>query len=772
MQDWSISKRIGAITATLLGALTLVALTGIVATLLLSNRMQEMNTAGKEFELTAGVLEDLFESRMAELAYRSRPSAELVDEFRSNVEEVNDVAAQHGDELGKDDILGANWDAVFGAKVQFAAAFDDIVELQQEREDAIAAKLAAETVVQDALASFANTIMFDSNARAEAQLDVAEAEFLNSRIAIEGFLLTNLAADFTNASDAMERANRAVENIQSTLSNAGRLEQLASIQTALANYWTAASSAHAAIVARNDLRAEMTGLAMTIDQEIAAIETELALRQTNVAENASRTSFIVQGVLVIGGLAALLLGFLIAARVSKGITSSIAASVDTMKTLADGDLDVEIDGSDAEHELGDVARALVVFRDNGKEARALQEQQLKAEEDQRKREVEQAEREKLAEEERQRKAEEERKRVILSLKNSIGSVVQAAAAGDFGKRIDTHFDEPELQEMAGAVNQLVDNVEAGVSETARVMAQMAEGNLSDRMIGDFAGKFAELQSNVNGTIDNLSQLVREIASQCMGLGQEVNAMTNQASDLARRAEQQAASLEESSAVMEEMSASAKSSAEGASNASTRASEASNKVEEAGEIVQSAVQAMADIRTASQSIGEIVSVIDGIAFQTNLLALNASVEAARAGSAGKGFAVVATEVRALAQRSGEASQDIKRLIDESSTQVNRGVELVEKTGDTLNEIVGGVREMSTMMEDLATTAQEQATGVAEASNAITQMDAITQKNAALADESRETAGKVRHQAETMEQMVGTFRTSSQDTGEQSRMIAAE
>lgn len=225
--------------------------------------------------------------------------------------------------------------------------------------------------------------------------------------------------------------------------------------------------------------------------------------------------------------------------------------------------------------------------------------------------------------------------------------------------------------------------------------------------------------------------------------------------------------------MEEISASARSSADGASNAAEFANAASQQVNEAEGVVASAIGAMSDIRSASDKIGEIVSVIDGIAFQTNLLALNASVEAARAGSAGKGFAVVATEVRALAQRSGEASKDIKELIEESATQVRRGVELVEQTGATLENIMGGVSQMASTMQELTATAREQATGVGEVTSAISQLDVITQKNAALSDETREAAAVMASQARDMQQIVARFRTKSEHRNTPARgAIAAE
>jgi methyl-accepting chemotaxis protein len=362
-----------------------------------------------------------------------------------------------------------------------------------------------------------------------------------------------------------------------------------------------------------------------------------------------------------------------------------------------------------------------------------------------------------AEAESRRKAEEARAKTVAELRNSIGAVVEGAAAGDFSRRITDRFAEEDFNRMADGVNRLMGNVETGIKEVARVMSRVAAGDLTERVGGRFDGLFAELQANVNESIETLARVVDDIAKECDAVIDEVDTMSAQAQELARRAEQQAASLEETSAAMEEIAASARSSAEGAASANDFVSRATGRVDEAGRVVASAVDAMGDIRAASTRIGEIVSVIDGIAFQTNLLALNASVEAARAGSAGKGFAVVAIEVRALAQRSSAASQDIKALIDESAAQVSRGVGLVEDTGSTLKEIVEGVRGMAGVMGDLVTTGHEQAAGVQEVTTAISQLDAITQKNAALADRSRDATMGVKSRADAMRGLVGTFRT---------------
>ncbi|MEL6754116.1 MAG: methyl-accepting chemotaxis protein, partial [Pseudomonadota bacterium] len=570
-------------------------------------------------------------------------------------------------------------------------------------------------------------------------------------------------------------ARRISDAVQS-MENTDRKRAMEEVQSHLQSYWGFAQGAREAIELRNVIRLELDRLGQKMVDDNEQIVLTAAENQADIEATAQRTRLVVLGALV-GFLAlAVALSLGLARRVSRGIEAAVAQSITEMRQLADGNIEIEISGTEAENEFGDIARALVVFRDNTRAAREADARQRELEDAARRKEAADAERQARAEEERQAKIEAARREMITNLSDAVGVAVDAGAKGDFSQRITASFDEPELQRLAQAINGMLDNVEQGVAETARVMSRMATGDLTDRMHGDLRGTFADLKGNVNGSIENLSQLVLAISGQCDGVGAEASAVTQQSQELARRAEQQAASLEETSAAMEEISVSARSSADGATEAASFANTASTQVDEAGRVVSSAVEAMADIRDASNRIGEIVTVIDGIAFQTNLLALNASVEAARAGSAGKGFAVVATEVRALAQQSSEASQDIKTLIEESATQVRRGVDLVEETGRTLDEIMGGVRKMAANMQELTTTAREQATGVGEVTSAITQLDVITQKNASLADESRENAARLMQQAAQMRDMLSTFRTGTgtEDAaaGDPAPAIAAE
>jgi methyl-accepting chemotaxis protein len=227
-------------------------------------------------------------------------------------------------------------------------------------------------------------------------------------------------------------------------------------------------------------------------------------------------------------------------------------------------------------------------------------------------------------------------------------------------------------------------------------------------------------------------------------------------DLSSRTEEQAASLEETAASMEELTATVKRNSEHARQANELAASASTVSERAGDVVSQVVQTMGSINQASQKIVEIIAVIDGIAFQTNILALNAAVEAARAGEQGRGFAVVASEVRSLAQRSATAAKEIKALIGGSVEQVERGNQLVDEAGATMNEVLDSVKRVTLIMGEIMNASEEQATGIEQINLALTQMDQVTQQNAALVEQAAAAAESMREQAETLVTAVSVFK----------------
>jgi methyl-accepting chemotaxis protein len=257
----------------------------------------------------------------------------------------------------------------------------------------------------------------------------------------------------------------------------------------------------------------------------------------------------------------------------------------------------------------------------------------------------------------------------------------------------------------------------------------------------------------------VSSTIGAVTTAANGISSGAADIRQASDDLSQRTEQQAASLEETAAAMDEITATVRETAAGARRANDAVVDARTEAESSGDVVRRAVDAMGGIERASSEISEIISVIDGIAFQTNLLALNAGVEAARAGDAGKGFAVVASEVRALAQRSADAAKDVKTKILASSEQVEAGVMLVSETGKALQRIITRIGEISTLVSTIAQSAEHQATGLQQVNTAVSEMDGVTQQNAAMVEEATAAARSLAEEADRLTSEVARFRTAT-------------
>ena len=298
-----------------------------------------------------------------------------------------------------------------------------------------------------------------------------------------------------------------------------------------------------------------------------------------------------------------------------------------------------------------------------------------------------------------------------------------------------------------------------IGEAVKVAQTVAAGDLRStfHIVGsDEAAELLRALEQMNGSLARIVGDVRS-SSESIATGSSQIAMGN--ADLSQRTEEQAANLQQTAASMEQLTATVKQNADSASAATQLAASASEAATQGGVAVGQVVQTMERITASSKKIGDIIGVIDGIAFQTNILALNAAVEAARAGEQGRGFAVVATEVRTLAQRSAEAAREIKVLIGASVENVESGTRQVADAGRTMEELVGRVRRVNDLIGEISAASGEQSRGVSQIGDAVTQLDQVTQQNAALVEESAAAAESLKHQAAQLAQTVSAFQLAS-------------
>jgi methyl-accepting chemotaxis protein len=510
-------------------------------------------------------------------------------------------------------------------------------------------------------------------------------------------------------------ASRAIENIRKagrTGENADRMKKLAADYTAGAREVAALRSQAIAAEAKGDIdRARgLSRDAATIARErtlpmaaeiekLAGIAVETARNQMKM-ENETLISTMAFFEHLNQLLAGLVIALLIATAVFMFFTviKPLRALTGGMRELASGNFDVVLPGVGRKDEIGGIAGAVDEFK-----VRLAEKMRLEAE-----KEAEIARREQAEREERARR-EAEQARIVAEV----------------------------------------------VAELGQGLENLAKGNLTYRVSKEFTAEYKKIQEDFNGAIGQLQDTVQRIASSSMEISNAAAEIATATTDLSQRTEEQAASLEETSASMEEIAATVKQNAENAQRANELTRETREVAGRGEAVVAEAVTAMAGIEESSRRISDIISVIDEIARQTNLLALNAAVEAARAGEAGRGFAVVASEVRSLAQRSSQAAKDIKDLIVNSSGQVEHGVQLVNRAGDSLKEILSSIRAVADIVADIANASTEQAAGVDQINKALAQMDEATQQNSALVEENAATAKTLEDQSSALDGRVAVF-----------------
>ena len=342
----------------------------------------------------------------------------------------------------------------------------------------------------------------------------------------------------------------------------------------------------------------------------------------------------------------------------------------------------------------------------------------------------------------------------------------------------------------GGIGRALESIKESIAERTRIEAQermdvqqrmvtglaegltaLRDGRLAHRINTAFPAEYEALRHDFNQTVEALSTLIAQVLTGSQEVRTGAREIASAAADLSGRTESQAAALEESAAAVRQITDSLHDTARTVNEASAIADEARRNADSSGAMMGRAVSAMEEIARSSSRMGEIVSLIEGIAFQTNLLALNAGVEAARAGDAGRGFAVVASEVRALAQRSAEAASEITAIIKSSEQEVGSGVQLIGQTQEALGQIVESTARLSDMIGQLTSAAGEQSAAIGQVNTVVGDMDRITQQNAALVEESTAASQNLANAAQSLSGLVGRFEIGGDQAGGQHRFPRA-
>jgi methyl-accepting chemotaxis protein len=608
-----------------------------------------------------------------------------------------------------------------GLYKEYTAGVDRMAEIKQRLTGTVATVM--DGLGKDLRAELSDLIdgtLATGSYEAAAQAGLAQQAFLLARLRAARYVGQHDESAPAEVKEALQTLRETLSRIRSMLQNPSHLELVKTVTDQLATYekgfdGIVVDTAALADVVDNGLVTKGGQIGKLIETTRESAVTAQQELDEAIKANAEEAE-ILSIVLTVGGL---ILGLLLTWLIGRGIANPIVGMTGAMTRLAGGDLEIAIPALDKRDEIGAMAKAVQVFKENAIEKRKLDQSASAAGEE-------------------------------------IAQLVSAAAAGDLSKRIGTADKTGFFKTLGEGMNILVGAVASAVGEIAGMMAAMAQGDLSKRISGDYQGEFLKLKHDANSTAEKLAEIAGQTVEGMTNIKASTTEIATGATDLSSRTEEQVASLEEIAASVRQLNTTVQQSSENAGQASQLAIAARTAAESGGEVANAAVTAMGEIEQSSQKISEIVGMIDEIAFQTNLLALNAAVEAARAGEAGRGFAVVAGEVRALAQRSSQASKDIKSLILNSSSQVKQGVELVNRAGATLGEIVTSVKRVSDIVAEIAAANKEQSASVGEVQEAIGQIEQATQQNAALVEETTAALGSADNQVQGVTDVISFFR----------------
>lgn len=429
---------------------------------------------------------------------------------------------------------------------------------------------------------------------------------------------------------------------------------------------------------------------------------------------------------IYAALFALLALFTIWIALDRIVLGPLRRMTGRMRELANGDYEIAIPFTTRRDEIGAMARAVEVFRENATKIAELTDARTK---------------------------------MTTELQKEFGAVVDAAVRGDFERRVGAKFDDPQIRALADSVNLLVETIDRGLADTGRVLAALARTDLTMRIEGEYDGAFAKLKADINSVADTLNEVLGRLRETSHRVGGATSNLLTGATDLSARTHTQAGAIRGTAAAAEQLTAATDRNAADAETASARASEASHFAQRGGQVMAETTAAMSRMSESAALIAKIVEMIDGIAAQTAMVALNASIEAERAGGAGRSFVVVAKEVKALAKKATEASRDVKKLIDRSAADVAASTELVASAAESLTTMQRAILENSGLLDGIARASREQASAIAEINMAIGQIDGITQQNAGLVEEINAAMAHAQRGVSELDDIVQGFKLAA-------------
>jgi methyl-accepting chemotaxis protein len=556
--------------------------------------------------------------------------------------------------------------------------------------------------------------------RSEAQvakIDSISKSMLDMAGQLRAYLLTQDKFFLKGINGNYESAQAGALDLEATADSPYQLEQFHALERAIRGYKTDIVDIQLTAKTPEEGAALMKAGAKT--KWMAAFRSaEKAFVQDARAVQAKRTEdrnkavALGQAFILAGAAVAMLVGAVAAILVNRMIGAPIRAMSTAMHRLAEGDHDVLVPQTQRRDEVGQMAKAVEYFKTAAKERLRL--------------------------------------------------AAESAAARN-AVEVERQLNEAAIVTASDQLRQVVQDLGAGLS-------RLSQGDLTCRIDSTFAANYRSLQEDFNAAIQALQDAMSQISVDSQGICAGVAEISKAADDLSRRTESQAASLEETAATLDHITTTVRKTAQSASAARQIVSTAKDDALASEKVASDAVGAMQNIESSSKKIGAIIGVIDEIAFQTNLLALNAGVEAARAGDAGRGFAVVASEVRGLAQRAADAAKEIKQLISASSREVGVGVAQVGETGKALARIIAQVAQIDEVVQDIASSAVEEANGLQAVNDVVSQMDHVTQQNAALVEETTAASHLLTTQAEALIERVAVFNLGGAGVASPTRLSA--